>query len=393
MDESGRRVRGVLLALDERTAFESLKREGLSPVRLRIRSAVVARASRGRARISDENLGALLFDLGALLQAGADIRTALNVLSGRADRSSTSAGVKAIAAEISSGATLDAALSKVLGGHGTFVAALAAAGEASGDLAAALIRAGELIDRRLALRRQLISALSYPTFVLISTVMAVLVILLFVAPSLAPLAESPGVTPPMSMRILLTSSELLKAHGAQAAGGFLGAVLGLIVGHRLGLLNSVTDRIVLDGVFRRTFGAMTYGAFAVALGELLVAGTPISEALALSVRTVRLGLARSRLEVCVDAVRQGERLSASLDRIKAFPDSIIRLAEIGEEASVLGVMLQRAGGMEQAKAVKRVEAFSQVLGPTLIVLLGALIGLLMAGLLSGVTGLGAAALN
>src|SRR3569832_723708 len=94
MDESGRRVRGVLLALDERTAFESLKREGLSPVRLRIRSAVVARASRGRARISDETLGALLFDLGALLQAGADIRTALNVLSGRADRSSTSAGVK-----------------------------------------------------------------------------------------------------------------------------------------------------------------------------------------------------------------------------------------------------------------------------------------------------------
>ncbi len=51
-------------------------------------------------------------------------------------------------------------------------------------------------------------------------------------------------------------------------------------------------------------------------------------------------------------------------------------------------MLSRAGRIEEQAALKRIEAAGRVLGPALIVLLGALIGLVMAGLQSGVTGLG-----
>jgi type II secretory pathway component PulF len=92
-------------------------------------------------------------------------------------------------------------------------------------------------------------------------------------------------------------------------------------------------------------------------------------------------------------VRQGQALSAALDRVRAFPIAITRLAAIGEASGALGPMLARAGHLEEDAALRRIEAAGKLLGPALIVVLGAIIGLLMAGLLSGVSQLGGAALR
>jgi type II secretory pathway component PulF len=54
-------------------------------------------------------------------------------------------------------------------------------------------------------------------------------------------------------------------------------------------------------------------------------------------------------------------------------------------------MLARAGALEEAAAIRRIEAVGRLLGPMLIVALGAIVGLLIASLLSGVSGLGEAA--
>ncbi len=73
---------------------------------------------------------------------------------------------------------------------------------------------------------------------------------------------------------------------------------------------------------------------------------------------------------------------------------MVRLVSVGETtAGALGRMLQRSGKLEEEAAVRRIEAAARLLGPALIVLLRGLIGLMMAGLLAGVTELGQAALN
>lgn len=69
----------------------------------------------------------------------------------------------------------------------------------------------------------------------------------------------------------------------------------------------------------------------------------------------------------------------------------MRLTAIGEASGSLGPMLARAGALEEAAAIRRIEAVGRLLGPMLIVALGAIVGLLIASLLSGVSGLGEAA--
>ncbi|HWW25626.1 MAG TPA: type II secretion system F family protein, partial [Caulobacter sp.] len=145
--------------------------------------------------------------------------------------------------------------------------------------------------------------------------------------------------------------------------------------------------------WRRTTCALAFGGFAISLGAMLAAGAPMSEALRLAIRGVRSDLAKDRLQVVLQQVRQGVSLSQALQDVKGFPQTIVRLVSVGESTGALGRMLQRSGKLEEDAAVRDTEAAARLLGPALIVLLGGLIGLMMAGLLSGVTELGQAALN
>jgi type II secretory pathway component PulF len=398
IDPAGRRVKGVVAARSDSFAFERLKRDGLSPIRIRAVPAGIGKAagagSKARGRgLSERETADLLSDLSALLKAGSDMRTALGIIGAKADKPALGAVCKAISAEVSGGGALDQAFARNLPGKQGFIAALIAAGEAAGDLSGGFQRAADILESRLKIRDHLVSVLSYPLFVLLSAIAALVVILLLVVPSLAPLAESEGADPGLSLRILLAASGFLRHNLGVIGAGLLALVLGLYLSARAGALGPVVDGVFLDGPAKRTARGLVFGGFAIALGNVLSAGAPMSEALRLAIRSVRSGNARKRLEPVAQRVRQGEALSVALGRVSGFPGAIVRLCAIGEASGALGPMLARGGALEETAALRRIEAAGRLLGPALIVALGGLIGLLMAGLLSGVSRLGQAALQ
>ncbi len=397
VDATGRRVKGQVAARGDAAAFERLKRDGLSPIRIRPghrnSSAAAMDGSNAARGLSERETADFLADLAALLGAGADMRGALSILGAKGGRPAVRVLAKTLSQEISGGGALDQAFSRYLGKDHAFVGALIAAGEAAGDLPGGLQRGADMLASRIRLRDQMVSTLSYPAFVFASTVVAIGVILLFVVPSLAPLVEDAGATPPLTLRIMIGASGFLRANLWLLTGSVAVLGLGLIGLGAAGALTAPSERLLLDGPARRTASGLVFGGFAIALGNMLAAGAPMSDALRLSIRSVRSGTARARLEPVAQAVRQGEVLSSALGRVTPFPDAIIRLAAVGEASGALGPMLARAGKIEEDAAIRRIEAAGRVLGPALIVGLGGLIGLLMAGLLSGVSQLGQSALQ
>jgi type II secretory pathway component PulF len=388
VDPSGRRIRGSLAALSDQLAFEQLKQQGLSPIWL-TQNARLATQARPQ-RLTDQQCAEFLSDLSALLAAGSDMRTSIAILGGRGgDRHPVRAVSRALAADIGGGGSVEGAFAAQLGKNGPLVAALISAG----DLVGGLRRAADMLQARLRLREQLISALSYPTFVALSTVLALGVIILFVVPALAPLVSEVGGHPPMILGLLIEVSDFVRTRGGML--GLLALVLVglLLLAARLGLLIRALQQLGLDGPARRTTSGFVFGAFAIALGNMLSSGAPISEALRLAIRSTPWRSARERLEPVAQAVRQGQTVSSALEAVKGFPDSIARLAAVGEVSGALGPMLARGGKLEEDAAIKRIEAAGRVLGPALIVGLGAIIGLIMGGLLTGVSQLGQGALQ
>jgi len=390
--QSGRRVRATIAASSEAAAFERLRRDGVTPVRIQeVRGETPT--SRGGGALGDRETAEILMNLADLLSAGADIRSALAILGARADRPVGREVCRKLAAQIGGGEAVDQAFSRNLARSNAFVSALIAAGEVSGDLPGGMRRGGELLESRVKLREQLISTLSYPMFVLISTIAAAVVILLFVVPSLAPLAEEGGGSPPGVLAAMIAVSLGFRNHLVPIVAGLTAGLAGLVAAGRVGLLGDPVDRFLHQGPGRRIMSGLTFGGFAIALGGMLTSGAPMTDALRLAIRGVNSKVARSRLEPVAQAVRQGQSLSVALQAVAGFPGAITRLAAVGEASGALGSMLARSGKLEEQAAIRRIEAGARMLGPILIVGLGGMIGLLMAGLLSGVTELGQAALR
>ncbi|CAN5303882.1 type II secretion system F family protein [soil metagenome] len=394
LDQAGRRTKGEIFATSAEAAFETLKAQNLTPVRIRAVKTLAGGATlSGGRRLNDREIAGFVSDLGALLHAGADMRSALSIIGPKSGAPALEMLTRQISTEISGGGAIDQAFVRHLPQRHAYVAALVSAGEASGDLAGGLERAAEMLESRLKARDQLVSILAYPVFVLVSAIIGLAVILLFVIPSLGPLANAPGAHPGIAMRTLLGASTHLRAGLPFVGLTAIVLAVAAVAGAALGVWGSLFDRLLLRGPLNKLAGALVYGGFAVSLGGILAAGAPISEALRLAIRTTRSGGAQKALEPVLRAVRSGQTLSTALGEVRGFPPAIVRLTVIGEQSGALGPMLVRAGRFEEAAAFRTIETTGQILGPALIVALGGLIGLLMAGLLSGVSGLGDGALQ
>lgn len=386
------RVRGDIVADSEAVAFERIRALGLSPLSLSAKRAEAADQSRDQ-RLTARQAASLIGDLGALLVAGADIRSALRILGSRKGAGGRAVIARQLAADVSGGEALDTALLHRLGPRYEFVAALTAAGEASGDPGAGLLRAAQVLERQLAVRDQLASALSYPLFVAATAVASFLVILLLVVPSLAPLAAEGGDTSTTALSILLSLSTFLIDNGLPILIVIATGIGLFVAAGAAGLLKAPLERAMLDGPARGIVRGLIYGGFATDLGGVLSSGAPMGEALRLAARSVSLDLARQRLAPLPVAIREGETLSTALASIANLPEGVTSLALIGEEIGALGPMLEKAGRMEEAAALKRIEVLGRLIGPVMIVALGGLIGLMMASLLSSVSSLGGSALG
>jgi len=390
MGADGKTRNGHLTANNEAEAFARLRGENLSPFSLKLTQANakptgLARFLPRARRMGEAEVEALLGSLAILLRAGADIRTALNVLAD--DRPE----LKAVTQKILGGASVELSLSPLFTTADTHLSALIAAGEVRGDLPSGLEAAASVIATRRKIRQQLFEALSYPAFVFVTAIAAILVILLVVVPAIAPLLRESEHEMPIYFRVIVWLSQVLQASWLYLLAGLIAAMAALVLGYLYGGLKRWIAGWLIDGPLGSIAAALVYGGYARSLGDMLTRGAGLAEGLRLCQRSVGNEVARERLETVAVAVRQGRLVSEGLRSVKGLPRPIIKLAEVGETSGALGQMLARAGEREEADALQKITRLSRLLGPLLIMVLGAMIGLIMGGVLTALTDIGSIA--
>ncbi|MDV6331318.1 type II secretion system F family protein [Asticcacaulis sp. 201] len=387
----GKTRKGQILASDEADAFAKLRVENLSPISLKAQPATFAadqaKKSFGtdRTEMSEAETEALLTSLAVLLRAGADIRTALGVLS------TDDPALKAVTQKMLGGSSVEAGLSPLFGSQNAHLGALIAAGEARGDLPSGLEAAANVIATRRKIREQLFEALSYPVFVFITAIAAIGIILLVVVPAIAPLLQDTGQAMPVYFRIIVWLSDAFRATWAWLLIALMAATGASILGYLYGGLKRHIETWLLDGPVNGIVRGLIFGGYAKTLGDTLSRGASLTDGLRLCQKSISNSVARDRLETVLMSIRQGRSLSESLLGVKGFPRAAIKLAEVGEASSALGVMLARAGEREETTALAKISKLSKLLGPILIMILGAMIGLIMGGVLTALTDIGSIA--
>ena len=373
---------GVIEAADEKAAIERLKNSGVIPLRV---EAPVERGFRARVRFTKHKGDLLAFsaELSALLAAGLPLDRCLNILSEISGQRGMKEIVQSLLKSIRGGISLSDSLQKHPGTFPRFYVNMVRAGEAGGVLDVVLDRLNEFLESSKELKDHVISAMIYPTILVATGGVSIILLLTFVLPRFSVIFAELGSSLPLSTQILLTASELLKSYG------WIGLILLFVAWFSLrNYIASEGGRYRWDGLKLRlmedVIRKLETARFCRTLGTLLASGVPLLQAL----NNAREVIGNRVIAVAVEAVskgaKEGRGVSEPLSRAGVFPPLAISMIKVGEETGTLDQMLIRVAHMYEKSLKQAVKRFMSLLEPIMILVMGLIIGFIVISMLLAV---------
>lgn len=389
VDARGKRLRGREEARSVHELTRALEDRGLLVLDAAEAEGRGAGGGFGRRRAVLEATRALA----SLLAAGLPLARSLEVAEGLAPGAVADA-LASVRARVQRGDPVHAALA----GHPRLFPPLytgvVRAGERSGDLAGAFARLESQLEREEALRSKLVSASIYPLILAVVGGVAVVLLTLFVLPRFAELLEDAGAALPASTAALLAVSR-----GAVAVWPALVVGPPLLVLLAAGWLATEPGRraasrfmLWLPGL--RRLRRETLGArFARLVAVLVGGGAPLLDALEDAGESMGDPVARDEAVRVRFRVREGAPLHRALAEGDVFPPLLPKLVAVGEESGRLEEFLGKAAELFETRVAHTAERLASLAEPVMILVFGALVGLVALSLLQAIYGVNAGALG
>lgn len=310
-----------------------------------------------------------------LISSGLTLLRSLTILTDQTD----SAALAKIVIDVRSQVERGISLSQALGSHpkvfDRLFVSMVRAGEASGGLDQALITLAGMLEKQVALRSKIKSAMAYPVAVLSLVLLIVAAIILFIVPIFKNIYKTLHGSLPLPTQILIQISDIaVKA----AIPIIILAILGAI-GFRKwiktdqgrSLWHTTLLKVPIFGsLVRKT----AIARFTSTLSSLLRAGVPVLESLEITRETVNNVVVERAVDNMSEGVRRGEPIAARLSAAPVFPPMVSQMMSVGEETGALDQMLSRASTFLEEEIERLVESLTSLLEPMLIVVLGSAVG-------------------
>ena len=376
LDASGKTQRGVLQGDTARSVRGSLRERGLNPLSVEEVREGAARETNVFARrgMSGTQLAMLTRQLATLIGAGLPIDEALGALSEQAENERQRGMTVALRSRVMEGASLAQAMGEFPESFPEIFRATVGAGEQSGRLDTVLEKLADYAEARDALRQKILAALAYPLLLSLVAAAVVAGLLTWVVPQIVGVFQNLHQTLPLATRALMALSAFLRAWGWV----LLLLLIIAIVAARIALRSEPLRyrwhefllRVPLIG--RLTRAANTARATRT-LALLSESAVPLLDALGIAAQVVPNLPMREAMRRAAFKVREGTAFSRALGESGQFPPVALRLIASGERSGELSRMLGEAASQQQRELDRWLGALTAVLGPAVILLVGAMV--------------------
>ena len=250
---------------------------------------------------------------------------------------------------------------------------LCEAGEAGGKLDLILLRLADLMERRAGIAGKMRMALIYPGVLFFFTLLIVLGLFTYVIPKVIDLFENQEDIPWMTALTLRISDFLINYWASLLTGSFIFFFLFTRWKKSPGG-KRIWDRFTLNvPVFGRLLRAEDISLFSRTLSTLLYGGVPILQSLDIIRNVVHNEHIKEAVQTARDNIKEGESITAPLDRSGQFPPVVIQMIRIGEKSGELESMLEQVGESYDNQIETEVGALTSILEPVMIIIMGAVI--------------------
>jgi general secretion pathway protein F len=286
---------------------------------------------------------------------------------------------------ISEGAPLSRAMAEFPQIFDPSITNLIQAGEATGSLNDTVGRLiAHLIEQR-ELRRQLLTALAYPVFMVFVAFGVILFFLFFLLPKIQAMLTSLGGKMPLSTKLLIGLSTFALHYGLFIV---IGAVVGLAFFWRWRATEAGRQtidawmlKLPLIGPF---VVAQTVLAFSQTLSVLLENGITAAEALRMTERQIGNRVHRAAFNTATGRVLEGEALSSALARTGCFPDLVLDRLSVGENTGNVVPSLKQIAQAYRKLISGQLNLFTKVIASGVLMLVFIFVGLIAVGIVQAV---------
>ncbi len=336
---------------------------------------------RARRRVGDADVAMLTYDLSSLLGAGLPLLQALDVLAEQATEQRLRDVLQALSRDIQGGRKFSEALGRFPDLFPALYRGIVANGEATGRLDYALERLAAFLERDVEFRKKVRDILIYPAIVLTMAGVVLSIFLIFIIPAFERVYARSHATLPLLTRMLLATSR-----------GFRTGLPFLLLAVTPLLVPPVREwvrRVVIAPLQRSLLGLPRVGTlaqsavlsrFAHSMAMMLQSGVPLLSALEVA---GAIG-GPLQFDTMVDHLKQsvihGRRLSEAMRASGWFTPVFLRMVSVGEETGRLDTMLARVAVILDRDFDARMRRNLALLEPLLILVVGAIVGVILMSL-------------
>jgi type IV pilus assembly protein PilC len=373
---NGKAQKGEIEAENEQGALAKLKQKNITVTSVKKKSESAFLSN--KKPITERDIVIFTRQFSTMVDAGLPLVQCLEILGRQADNPAFGEIIMKIKSDIEAGNNLSEAMRKHPKVFNALYANLVEAGEAGGILDTILSRLANYIEKALALKKKVKSAMVYPGAIVSVAFTVVAFLMIFVIPTFASMFGKGGAELPGPTAIVMDVSNFFRNQWYYIIGG---PILFFILFKRVYATergNIEIDRIALKlPIFGMLIRKVSTAKFSRTLGTLLSSGVPLIEGMDICARTAGNKIVEIAILNAIEAIKEGETIAAPLARENVFPAMVIQMIDVGESAGALDGMLSKIADFYDEEVDTAVDGMTALLEPMLMVFLGIIVGFIV----------------
>jgi type IV pilus assembly protein PilC len=313
--------------------------------------------------------------LAVMIKAGISIRAAIEGIAEQTENPKFKEILVQIKKDVESGKSFSDALSKYPKAFSPLYINMVKASELSGSFGHMLERIVEYLNAQLETKQMVVGAMVYPCIIFVMAIGTTTFLLLFVVPQFVTIFKGHEQILPVPTKILLALSKFMRSYWyvllvAAGAGAWS---FWTMIQTQWGKLWWDKTKLTIP-LFKKMFRALYITRSLHTMGELVNAGVPMLDTLAITADIAGNQLYRRMWRAVYASVKQGKKISQPLQKSPFLPKSVVQMISAGEESGKLGETLDSVSKFYNKELKATIKAVTSMIEPLMIVAMGGIVG-------------------
>src|SRR5829696_5909783 len=371
---AGKVVSGVLSAATLAAASEQLRSRGeyimsLSPAdQAAKKSKVSFSLSFGPSQKDVQNFTS---QLAVMIRAGISIRSAIEGIADQTENPKFKEMLTQMKRDVESGKQFSDALLRYPKVFSPLYINMVKASELSGGFSKMLDKIASYLAQQIETSVMVKGAMVYPGIIGTLAVGTTVFLLTFVLPRFMVIFKGKEAALPKPTKLLLFLSDFMVNYWYIILFGVAAAIWGFVLMLRTDWGRNWWDKMKLTvPLFKKMFRALYISRSLHTMGQLINAGVPMLDTLAITAEISGNMLYKRMWRVVYGAVKQGKKISAPLQKSPLLPRSVVQMISAGEESGKLGEVLDTVSEFYTRELKGVIKSVTSMIEPLMIVVMG-----------------------